>query len=127
MERGPLGINQGSLKICSDRKPMSSLMKVVRPKVYITDSERFKALVQELTGNGLPPPSHKHQVKKAGPVIDTKDCEGVHDCISLPPLVAFTALQSAQAVQQTVFDDFEFEDIDTAFLDLEQFFLNDGF
>lgn len=41
-----------------------SLIKILRPKVYITDSSSFKTLVQQLTGNGngspvsSPPPSH---------------------------------------------------------------------
>ncbi|KAF5949164.1 hypothetical protein HYC85_015121 [Camellia sinensis] len=35
-----------------DKKQLSSLLKVLRPKVYITDSSSFKNLVQHLTGNG---------------------------------------------------------------------------
>ncbi|KAF3444998.1 hypothetical protein FNV43_RR14691 [Rhamnella rubrinervis] len=33
-------------------KDFNSWIKVLRPKVYITDSSSFKSLVQELTGNG---------------------------------------------------------------------------
>ncbi|XAR52803.1 hypothetical protein NMG60_11021079 [Bertholletia excelsa] len=36
----------------SDTKNLSNLIKILRPKVYITDSSTFKTLVQELTGNG---------------------------------------------------------------------------
>ncbi|GMI66231.1 hypothetical protein HRI_000292400 [Hibiscus trionum] len=36
---------------CSQKKPFNSLVKVLRPKVYIIDSPSFKTLVQELTGN----------------------------------------------------------------------------
>lgn len=32
--------------------PVDSLIRVLRPKVYITDSAAFKSLVQQLTGNG---------------------------------------------------------------------------
>ncbi|KAL7215643.1 hypothetical protein ACSBR1_027736 [Camellia fascicularis] len=35
-----------------DKKQLSSLLRVLRPKVYITDSSSFKNLVQHLTGNG---------------------------------------------------------------------------
>ncbi|KAI3465926.1 hypothetical protein Pfo_022589 [Paulownia fortunei] len=45
------------------KQHLNSLIKILRPKVYITDSSNFKNLVQELTGNGKyspvpsPPPS----------------------------------------------------------------------
>lgn len=45
---------QSSRKISnnkSDKKCFNSLIKVLKPKVYITDSSNFKTLVQELTGN----------------------------------------------------------------------------
>lgn len=35
-----------------NKKDLNSWIKVLRPKVYITDSSRFRSLVQELTGNG---------------------------------------------------------------------------
>lgn len=49
--------SQDSVKISkmssSNKKiNLNSLIKVLRPKVYITDSSTFKTLVQELTGNG---------------------------------------------------------------------------
>lgn len=34
------------------KQQFNSLIKVLRPKVYITESSTFKKLVQELTGNG---------------------------------------------------------------------------
>ncbi|GMI76275.1 hypothetical protein HRI_001296800 [Hibiscus trionum] len=37
-------------KTCKKEKQLHSLMNVLRPKVYITDSTSFKQLVQELTG-----------------------------------------------------------------------------
>ncbi|XAR49509.1 hypothetical protein NMG60_11032735 [Bertholletia excelsa] len=39
------------LHLQQDKKHLQSLIKVLRPKVYITDSCSFKALVQQLTGN----------------------------------------------------------------------------
>ncbi|XVE78508.1 hypothetical protein DITRI_Ditri13aG0150700 [Diplodiscus trichospermus] len=40
-------------KVSSEKKRlMNSLIKVLRPKVYITDNSNFKSLVQQLTGNG---------------------------------------------------------------------------
>ncbi|WJX37870.1 hypothetical protein P8452_25591 [Trifolium repens] len=50
-------INQASsLKISKDiiheKQHFNNLIKVLKPKVYITKSTNFKKLVQELTGNG---------------------------------------------------------------------------
>ncbi|KAB2020759.1 hypothetical protein ES319_D07G090900v1 [Gossypium barbadense] len=39
-----------SLKTSKNEKQLHRLVKVLRPKVYITDSSSFKQLVQELTG-----------------------------------------------------------------------------
>ncbi|EEF46111.1 conserved hypothetical protein [Ricinus communis] len=36
----------------NDKKQFNNWIKVLRPKVYITDTSSFKKLVQELTGNG---------------------------------------------------------------------------
>lgn len=54
-----------------NNKDFNSWIKVLRPKVYITDSSGFKSLVQELTGNGsssslpittAPPPMKPQEV-----------------------------------------------------------------
>ncbi|KAK3183396.1 hypothetical protein Dsin_030682 [Dipteronia sinensis] len=49
---------------CSKKQQLNHLIKVLRPKVYITDTSNFKSLVQQLTGNinatsssSLSPPS----------------------------------------------------------------------
>lgn len=57
-----LTLNQASLKTSKHQKKhqqqrqqqqqFDSLINVLRPKVYITDTSCFKKLVQELTGNG---------------------------------------------------------------------------
>ncbi|XWS47459.1 hypothetical protein CRYUN_Cryun14cG0153800 [Craigia yunnanensis] len=70
-------------KSSSEKKQLNSLIKVLRPKVYITDSSSFKSLVQQLTGNGtsatvsqsiLPSSSSSYSlpqiVEKLVPVID---------------------------------------------------------
>lgn len=45
-------LSEASLKIPKNQKQqLSSLIKALRPKVYITHSSGFKKLVQELTGN----------------------------------------------------------------------------
>lgn len=84
-------VNQVSLKISKNesKKQLNNLIKVLRPKVYITDSSNFKRLVQELTGNGssiVPSSSSltsKHQQGQADhleynhvPVIDVEDDHG---------------------------------------------------
>ena len=72
-------VSQASVKISKDQKQQfNSLIKVLRPKVYITDSSSFKKLVQELTGNGSsttlspntlsPPPSEPNMVENC-PII----------------------------------------------------------
>ncbi|KAG2712680.1 hypothetical protein I3760_04G137600 [Carya illinoinensis] len=45
---------EASLKISKNEKQVHSLIKVLRPKLYIIDSSNFKRLVQELTGNISP-------------------------------------------------------------------------
>lgn len=67
------------------KKPqLSSLIKVLKPKVYITHSSNFKTLVQQLTGNGSPvsspttPPTpithnlehHHHHPRFQEPALD---------------------------------------------------------
>ncbi|KAF5731335.1 hypothetical protein HS088_TW18G00012 [Tripterygium wilfordii] len=48
-------VNQKSFRISKNsnqKQQFNSLIKVLKPKVYITDSSSFKGLVQELTGDG---------------------------------------------------------------------------
>ncbi|KAK7836674.1 hypothetical protein CFP56_022264 [Quercus suber] len=70
---------QASLKVSKNERQLQSLIKVLRPKVYITDSSSFKRLVQELTGNGssiTSPPTIEPNLQLANvPVIDIKDQE----------------------------------------------------
>lgn len=71
-------VNQASVKISKDEKQkFNSLIKVLRPKVYITDSSSFKNLVQELTGNGSsttlsPPPLEQQNMVHNFPLIGTE-------------------------------------------------------
>lgn len=72
-------VGQASLEVSKNERQLLSLIKVLRPKVYITDSSSFKRLVQELTGNGssiTSPPTIEPDVQLANvPVIDIKDQE----------------------------------------------------
>lgn len=57
-------LNEVSSPISKNKKQQfNSLIKVLKPKVYITDTSNFKRLVQELTGNGSneisTPPTNK--------------------------------------------------------------------
>ncbi|MBA0560577.1 hypothetical protein Golob_017465 [Gossypium lobatum] len=64
---------------CSDKKPlMNSMIKLLRPKVYIIDSSSFKSLVQELTGNPTvsSPSSSSSSSEKMVPVIEVEDDHG---------------------------------------------------
>ncbi|KAK4278958.1 hypothetical protein QN277_016727 [Acacia crassicarpa] len=49
-------LSEASLKVFKNhqkQQQFSSMIKALRPKVYITHSSRFKKLVQELTGNNI--------------------------------------------------------------------------
>ncbi|KAG8478010.1 hypothetical protein CXB51_027795 [Gossypium anomalum] len=62
---------------CSDKKPlMNSMIKVLRPKVYIIDSSSFKSLVQELTGNPTVSSPSSSSSEKMVPVIEVEDDHG---------------------------------------------------
>jgi hypothetical protein len=56
-------ISQSSVKISRKEKQLHSLIQVLRPKVYITDSLSFKSLVQQLTGNLTSSSPHHHPIK----------------------------------------------------------------
>lgn len=61
-----------------NKKDLNSWIKVLRPKVYITDSSSFKSLVQELTGNGsssslpIPPTSSSATTATTSPPLPGK-------------------------------------------------------
>lgn len=78
-------VRQASLKVSKNERQLQSLIKVLRPKVYITDSSSFKRLVQELTGNGssiTSPPTIEPDVQLANvPVIDITDQEDPENSI----------------------------------------------
>ncbi|KAL3502932.1 hypothetical protein ACH5RR_037381 [Cinchona calisaya] len=81
-------LSQSSTKISKNdnKKQLNSLIKVLRPKVYIIDSSNFKRLVQELTGNGnpisfvAPPPSIPEPVMGwEVPIIEIIDDHGYQE------------------------------------------------
>lgn len=91
-------ISQASPKISKDdpqKHQFKSLIKVLRPKVYITDSSSFKKLVQELTGNGSPttlspppPPLEPNIMVQNCPFVGTeshRDPETSSDDVSVSP------------------------------------------
>ncbi|KAM1373708.1 hypothetical protein ACFX2I_024375 [Malus domestica] len=67
-----------SMKISKkDNKEFNSLIKLLRPKVYITDNSSFKRLVQDLTGNGASnpittPSSLSHPLENYRPLVEEK-------------------------------------------------------
>lgn len=75
-------VSQTSLKISKkEKKEFNSLIRLLRPKVYITDSSSFKRLVQDLTGNGASNPntssSSLHPQKKHN-LVDEEQIPVVH-------------------------------------------------
>ncbi|KAF5201475.1 hypothetical protein FRX31_008944 [Thalictrum thalictroides] len=114
------GVSQASHNISkSDKKSVNSLIKVLRPKVYITDSSSFKKLVQELTGNGrepispfTPPPKQEqlhHQVQVVHSKQNVEPESSVEFSIDstesagsqvLSPLAASRAVQSSWVSMQ---------------------------
>ncbi|XVF71210.1 hypothetical protein PTKIN_Ptkin12aG0017800 [Pterospermum kingtungense] len=64
-----------STKTCKKEKQLHSLIKAMRPKVYITDSSSFKQLVQELTGyqSQITHHTRPEEIKKVVPVIEIED------------------------------------------------------
>ncbi|EXC25810.1 hypothetical protein L484_019444 [Morus notabilis] len=56
------------------KKDFSNRIKVLRPKVYITDSSNIKRLVQNLPGNGTSsePSRERSRIEKV-PIIDIYD------------------------------------------------------
>ncbi|KAL5997512.1 hypothetical protein ACLOJK_008442 [Asimina triloba] len=136
----------------SDGKQVDEMLKVVPPKVYITDSSSFKRLVQELTGNGRhaaaspPPPRTQEKLHYHVPIISPKEHGKPEVCrlegpessggtavsdnsqaSAIPvwtPLLAFTALQTGWINQQT--DEFQCQGINAWSMEIDQFPFCDG-
>lgn len=75
-----------------NKQQLNSLIKVLKPKVYITDSSSFKSLVQELTGNGsssststtrVSSPSPSPSSSSPPPPVETNSTEAFSDTYSL--------------------------------------------
>ncbi|KAK9924118.1 hypothetical protein M0R45_032505 [Rubus argutus] len=72
-------VSQTSVKISKKEKnEFNSLIRLLRPKVYITDCSSFKTLVQDLTGNQssnisiTTSPSHPQQLQRV-PIVDVEE------------------------------------------------------
>ncbi|KAG6658130.1 hypothetical protein CIPAW_04G138900 [Carya illinoinensis] len=102
---------EASLKISKNEKQVHSLIKVLRPKLYIIDSSNFKRLVQELTGNISPytsPPTKPDLVQNnVVQFTDTKDLEE-HDKYKME--ASFEPLDLCGLYAQAALDD-EFNQI----------------
>ena len=66
-------VNQLASKTSKNEKQLHSLIKVLRPKVYITDSSSFKQLVQELTGYRSQTTAKPEETEKVVPVVEIED------------------------------------------------------
>lgn len=69
-----------STKTSKNEKQLHSLIKAMRPKVYITDSSSFKQLVQELTGYQSQTTARPEDIEKVVdvvPVIEIEDQEEI--------------------------------------------------
>ncbi|KAI3778611.1 hypothetical protein L2E82_07992 [Cichorium intybus] len=74
-------ITQPSLKISKkeSNNQFNSRVKVLKPKVYITHSSDFKALVQKVTGNGSPSlPVSSFSPPTAVPMVSTQPPHVIH-------------------------------------------------
>ncbi|KAM1113188.1 hypothetical protein ACFX13_046825 [Malus domestica] len=109
-----------SLKISkNENKEFNSLIRLLRPKVYITDSSSFKRLVQDLTGNGTsnpittssslshPPKKHRPPVEeeKEIPVVVDIEPEGSVD------VSADASFDSSELCSQVFMNDQEFNQL----------------
>ncbi|KAJ6873637.1 hypothetical protein NC651_032482, partial [Populus alba x Populus x berolinensis] len=69
-----------------EKQRFSNSIRALRPRVYITDTSKFKTLVQELTGNGkgggscisAPPEGSSPQAIQEAPFIGIEDQEHDH-------------------------------------------------
>lgn len=151
MEREGSGTSQGPQKTCKDdQKQVNSLLKAIRPRVYITDSSSFKKLVQELTGNGrhvISSPTRAtptNELHNHVPVISIEDYEepevlslgedsweGMQPSIdsqdsgiqTLSPLATFPALQTTWMTQQI--DEFQYPEVDAWPVEIDSFSFDD--
>ncbi|TXG54543.1 hypothetical protein EZV62_019799 [Acer yangbiense] len=82
------GVKEGGKnENCSKKQQLNHLIKVLRPKVYITDTSNFKSLVQQLTGNinatsssslSLPPSSQSSPLDRTEVVLHVEDDHHIH-------------------------------------------------
>lgn len=92
----------------SDKRQLSSVLKVLRPKVYITDSSSFKKLVQKLTGKEViisPKSPTQTQQYDYSPMIqvahDSHFFEEVcHELNSLSPIRNLTTEKTSKLVPE---------------------------
>ncbi|XWS75716.1 hypothetical protein CRYUN_Cryun01aG0116000 [Craigia yunnanensis] len=95
-------VNQLASKTSKNQKQLHSLIKVLRPKVYITDSSSFKQLVQELTGYGGQTTAKPEEIEKAVPVIEIEDQGQIRSTTTLSMDSSFYSFESCDQAFQLV-------------------------
>ncbi|CAN6573898.1 unnamed protein product [Malus baccata var. baccata] len=109
-----------SLKISKkENKEFNSLIRLLRPKVYITDSSSFKRLVQDLTGNGASNPittssSLLHPQKKHRPPVEEE--KEIPVVVDIEPegsvdVSTDTSFNSSELCSQVFINDQEFKQL----------------
>uniref|UniRef100_A0A7N0SX51 VQ domain-containing protein n=1 Tax=Kalanchoe fedtschenkoi TaxID=63787 RepID=A0A7N0SX51_KALFE len=110
-----------SLKVSMNiekRPQFNSLINVLKPKVYITDSSSFKKLVQDLTGNGSCCSSSRTSSSGSG-------CYGSRDpSLSPPPFEPEVEKVDVQIIDVGEQESFSAYDL-LSFDPLEQYYLDD--
>ncbi|PON35264.1 VQ motif containing protein [Parasponia andersonii] len=103
----------------NEKKDFNSWIKVLRPKVYITDSSSFKQLVQELTGNGTtaspsaipsPPPMKPRELENVR-VIEIEEDQEREPESSVEASIDATADWSTEFCNNQVFVDQDFNQV----------------
>lgn len=93
-----------------EKKPqIHNLNKIVRPKVFITESSNFKNLVQELTGNGsspTPPQDHAYQ-------------ENSLEMSSFDSSSCFSTLEGSPADSLSYLDPTQFMDLESLLMGID--------
>jgi hypothetical protein len=103
-------VSQTSVKISKkEKKEFNSLIRLLRPKVYITDCSTFKTLVQDLTGNGssnisitTSSSSHPQQQHKV-PVVDVEEYQVEPERRTSVEVSTDTSFDSSEFCNQEVF------------------------
>ncbi|XWS30922.1 hypothetical protein CRYUN_Cryun23aG0032800 [Craigia yunnanensis] len=96
-------VNQlASTKASKNEKQLHSLIKALRPKVYITDSSSFKQLVQKLTDYRSQTTAKPKEIEKVVPVIEIEDQGEIPATTALSVDSSYYSLESCDQAFQLV-------------------------